>query len=210
MSVIARDSDLRRPRRSPSRPKNMPAGRSGQEGDSVKSEGGKQCATAELRREEHCRENCGSETVDREIEPFDDVACRPGDQGPTARRSTSRWSLGLMPCRSICCAGHDDSSRDMLNGNGFATSRSPMSFEVFDIERGRWDSMLNWRTKVVVDFGSEATSSEGDRAGRPRAPLCKSHGCNRSRRCHVCRVADRVKTSRVSSAWHEASLWCKS
>lgn len=65
-----------------------------------------------------------------------------------------------MPCRSICCAGHDDSSRDMLNGNGFATSRSPMSFEVFDIERGRWDSMLNWRTKVVVDFGSEATSSE--------------------------------------------------
>ena len=82
-----------------------------------------------------------------------------------------------MPCRSICCAGHDDSSRDMLNGNGFATSRSPMSFEVFDIERGRWDSMLNWRTKVVVDFGSEATSSEGDRAGRPRAPLCKSHGC---------------------------------
>ena len=58
MSVIARDSDLRRPRAVTKPSEEYAAGRSGQEGDSVKSEGGKQVR--------HCRTPEGR-TLSREL-----------------------------------------------------------------------------------------------------------------------------------------------
>ena len=112
----------------------------------------------------------------------------------------------MMLYRSICCAGHDDSSRDMLNGNGFATSRWSMSFGGHAKSKRPTGPTLIWRTGGCDRFRIRDDVFSRESASAGFGPQCKSHGCNESRRCRatsrcwVCLVAGRTNTFRFSCA----------